>query len=147
MNFDWIIPWLLTKALHWLLTKHCVFKKKDKTKLLIYGSLGLIWIHGHPESLALFSAMWPLFSSLLISPISAVGLVPPLFHANCSLHPAGPHSPAGSSSSMFSCQTKSSISNIAGPIFFYGLGAGSTLYRSIGSLGVEKQGLGRYSWL
>lgn len=42
-------------------------KKQNKTKLLIDGSLGLVWIHGHPESLALFSAMWPLFSSLLIS--------------------------------------------------------------------------------
>lgn len=103
--------------------------QKHKTKLLIYGSPGLVWIHGHPESLALFWAMWPWFSSLLISPISALGLVPPLFHANCSLYPAGPHATAGSSSSRFSCQIKSSVSNITGPIFLSALRTGSHSYR------------------
>lgn len=120
-------------------------KTQNKASYIWLTGVGLdTWASGKPG--ALFSHVAAI-SSLRISPLSALGLVPLPFHANCSWHPAGPHSTAGSGSSMFSCQTKSSLSNIAGPIFLFGLRTGSNLYREIGSLRVEEQGLGRYSWL
>ena len=103
---------------------------RNKTSLLISGSLGNgvyldTWASWKPGSLFSHVATALLF---LVSRSSALGIVPPLFDANSSLHPAGPHSTAGSGWPMFLCQTKSSISNTAGPVFLTLVSGWSQIY-------------------
>lgn len=80
MNFDWIRPWLLAKALYWLWASYqivCLYIEiKQDFLYLDHWGMGLIWIYGNPESLALFQPCGHLFSSLLASPISALGTRP-----------------------------------------------------------------------
>lgn len=144
MTFDWIRPSLLAKTLHWLWASYqilCFYVEiKQNFYIWITGERG--WF-GYMEILKAWLSFQPcghLFSSLLVSPISALGIGPTLFHANFSLDPAGPNSSAGSGCSVFSCQTTSSISYMAGAIFLSGLRPASNLCRETGNLGVDNQG-------
>ena len=65
------MPWLLAKALHWLWASYqilCLYIETKQVFLYLdHWGMGFIWIRGHPESLALSSAMWPLHSSFWLA--------------------------------------------------------------------------------
>lgn len=122
---------VLAKTLHWLWASYrilCLYvEMKQNFLYLDHGGMGLICIHGNPENLAFSSAMWPLVLLPLVSPVSALGLVPPSLPASSSSVPAGPNAKAGPGCIMFSCQAVFSFQY--GPVFISGLRTDSDLCR------------------